>query len=122
MSDPVTPESNPYGSAPQANPYGAPQGNPYANAPGSGKAPLLSILAMASGVIGLLIGISGFGIIFAVAAVVLGHIGQRKEPHGRGFWLAGLITGYLGIVFNLAVIVFLFIFAGALFSLIPLTY
>ena len=30
-----------------------------------------------------------------LAAIVLGHIGYVKEPHARGFSIAGLVLGYL---------------------------
>jgi hypothetical protein len=33
----------------------------------------------------------------SVAAVIAGHMAQRREPLGRAFSQAGLITGYLGL-------------------------
>jgi hypothetical protein len=40
----------------------------------------------------------GLGFLFAVAAVVLGFIGRRREPQAKGFWLTGIILGFVGIV------------------------
>jgi hypothetical protein len=94
MSDPVTPdpvhpESSP--SAPQ--PYAAPS-----------QSPVLSIIAMIAGILGLVIGLFGWGLLFSIGGVVLGHLGQRKERAAKGFWLTGLITGYVGVALNLVVI------------------
>jgi hypothetical protein len=72
--------------------------------------PTLSIISMILGILGLLIGIVGGGLLFSVGGVVLGHLGQRKEPDAKGFWLTGLISGYVGILLNLVVIVVWIIF------------
>lgn len=110
MTDPTAPQSNPYAS----NPYGTPSGSP--------KTPIMSIISMATGVLGILSGIFGIGIVFAIAAVILGHLGQRREPEAKGFWLTGLITGYIGVVINLLVIVLAIVFAGFLFATVPTYY
>ncbi len=72
---------------------------------------------MVCGIAGLLFSLFAFGFLPAVAAVVTGHIAQKREPHARPFWLAGLITGYLGILISvvgaIVVIVFLLIAAAA---------
>jgi hypothetical protein len=47
---------------------------------------------------------------------VLGHLGQRKEPAARGFWLTGLITGYVGILVNIVVIIIWIVFFVAVAS------
>jgi hypothetical protein len=90
MADPIEPV--PQSSA--ANPTTYP----------SGKSPILSILSMIGGILGVLAGVVGSGLLFSVAGVVLGHIGQRKEPEAKGFWLTGLITGYVGVLLNLIVL------------------
>jgi hypothetical protein len=108
------PQPTPYASAP--NPYAT---NPYAaNAPGATKSPVLSIIAMIAGILGLLVGITGWGLLISVAAVVLGHMGQRREKEAKAFWLTGIITGYAGVALNLVVfagiiLVFLFAFSSA---------
>ena len=70
---------------------------PYVAAAPAGKAPILSILSLVGGVVGLLLACCwGAGFLFAVAGVVLGHLGRKREPNGKGLALAGLITGYVG--------------------------
>lgn len=95
---PPASQSASYGSA---APYSA---TPAAGATGDKKT--LSIISMIAGIVGLLGSFTGFGLIASVAAVILGHLGQRREKvAGRGFWLTGLITGYVGIAIALIVIV-----------------
>ena len=38
----------------------------------------------------------GWGLLPAIAAIILGHLAQKKQTYARPFWLTGLITGYLG--------------------------
>jgi hypothetical protein len=94
MTDPVVPEP------------GLNAANPPAPPPAVAKSPALSILALIAGILGVLVGVIGAGFLFSVAGVVLGHLGQHKEPEARGFWLTGLITGYLGVVLNVIVLIF----------------
>jgi len=77
-----------------------PDARPGPDAPSSS----LSISSMILGILGFVIGFVGGGLLFSIGAVVLGHLGQRREPRGRGFWVTGLVTGYVGIMVNLAVI------------------
>jgi hypothetical protein len=52
------------------------------------------------------------GLFIPAAAVVLGFLGRSKEPHARGFWLTGMITGFVGIGLGLAsIIVWVIVFA-----------
>ena len=87
----------PYGQQPaygqQPQPYGAYQ----SPTPPQG----LSIAALITGIAGL-VGVP-FG---SIAGVVLGHLGQKRQPWAKGFWLTGLITGYVGIAFWAIVIIF----------------
>ncbi|TDW29649.1 DUF4190 domain-containing protein [Cryobacterium psychrophilum] len=88
--------------------YGAPA-NPYESNPYTGttakKPPMFSILAMIAGIIGvigspiaILPFVGGFlGLLFPVAGVVLGFLGKKREPTARGFWLTGIISGFVGI-------------------------
>lgn len=78
MSQPVAPE-------PQ---YGAPQ---YATTTAPTKT--LSLISLIAGIVGLF-----FGTIFAIAAIVLGFMGRSREPHAKGFWLTGIILGFVGLV------------------------
>jgi len=102
MTDPTVPDQTPYS---QPIP-------PLAGPPA--PTPTLSIISMILGILGLLIGIVGGGLLFSVGGVVLGHLGQRKEPAARGFWLTGLITGYVGVLVNAIVIIFWIVFFIAL--------
>jgi hypothetical protein len=49
----------------------------------------------------------GFGVFILpqLAAVILGHLALRREPSGRGFAIAGLVMGYLGLVLTVLAIV-----------------
>ena len=85
-------------------PYGAYQ-NPSAGAPQG-----VSIASLICGIAGII------GIPFVpLAAIILGHIGQKNQPYAKGLWLTGLITGYVGLVFYGLIYAFIFIvaFAGA---------
>ena len=104
MTDPTVPEPTPY-SAPI--PPLAGQAAPT---------PTLSIISMIVGILGVLIGFVGGGLLFSVGGVVLGHLGQRREPAARGFWLTGLITGYVGILVNIIVIIVWIVFFIAVAS------
>ena len=93
MTDPTVPDPAPY-SKPIPPGTGA-----------TATSPSLSIISMILGILGVIIGFVGGGLLFSVGGVVLGHLGQRKEPEARGFWLTGLITGYIGILINIIVII-----------------
>ena len=105
----AAPEPTPYAAAPEPTPYAAPganpyaSGNPYAGTPAP-KVAVLSLISMIVGILGVLGFLSGWGILPALAAVVLGHLGQRKEKQAKALWLTGLITGYVGIALNLLVV------------------
>jgi hypothetical protein len=117
MSDPINPDSKPnsapeptpYASAPEPTPYAAPEQSPYASnnayaGAAPAKTPVLSLISLIAGILGILAGFVGWGLLFAIAAVVLGHLGQRKEKAAKGMWLTGLITGYAGILLNVIIL------------------
>ena len=105
-------------TAPPVPPAAAPQQQQaaaYATGPSLPKG--LSITSMVAGIGGLVLSFVGIGFLAAVAAVIFGHIAQKREPYARPFWLTGLITGYVGIglavLFVLLLLPFLLlIFAG----------
>ena len=90
-------------TAAQAPAYGAPYAG-YGTEPAT-KQPILSILALVAGIVGILgapvvfIPIVGgiLGLFIPAAAVILGFLGKSKEPQAKGFWLTGLITGFIGV-------------------------
>jgi predicted lipid-binding transport protein (Tim44 family) len=96
MTDPVNPEPTSY-AAPEPTPYSS-----YNQQPA--KAPVLSIISLIAGILGVLAGFVGWGLLFSIGAVVLGHLGQRKEKAAKGMWLTGLITGYAGVLLNILVL------------------
>lgn len=107
---PAPPAAPQYGAQQQGSPYG----QPYAAAPAQ-KSPVLSIISLITGILGVLISIfGGWGFIFSVAAVVLGFLGRSKESAAKGMWLTGLILGFVGIALSIIwLIIFIMIFASA---------
>jgi hypothetical protein len=97
---------------PQYQP-GQPTGAAYGNYPAqyaTYAAPMqpagLAIASMILGIVGVLFSFFyGFGLFPAIAAIITGHIARKKQPHARGFWLAGLITGYVGLGLCVLVII-----------------
>lgn len=75
------------------------------------KSPVLSIISLISGILGVLTGFFFVGIVFSIAGVVLGFLGKSKEPGAKGMWLTGIITGFVGIL--LFVIVLIVVIAAA---------
>ena len=76
---------------------------PYsAQPPGPPKG--LSITSMVLGIVGIVF--LGIGLLASVAAVITGHIAQRSQPYAKGFWLTGIITGYVGAGLALLFILF----------------
>lgn len=49
--------------------------------------------------------------------VVLGHLGLKREPHGRGMAIAGLVMNYVSLALLLLAVVFLVILVIAGISL-----
>ena len=121
----------PYGQQPQ-QPYGQQPGygqpaygqpapgyaQPYATAPAT-KSPILSILSLVAGIAGIVLNLAfGIGALFGVAAIVLGFIGRTKEPHAKGFWLTGIILGFVSV----AIAIIFWIFWGIFLASLSNTY
>ena len=70
---------------------------PYTGAYTPGPPQGLSIASLACGIGGVVFSFFGFGFLPALAAVITGHLAQKRQPHARGYWLTGLITGYVGL-------------------------
>ena len=66
----------------------------------------LSIASMVCGILALLCCCSGFfGIVLSIGAVVLGVISIKNNYDGKGMAIAGLITGGIGLLFALLMII-----------------
>lgn len=65
----------------------------------------LSLTSMIAGIVGIVLTIFYVGILFDIAAIVLGFLGRSREPSAKGFWLTGLITGFAGLLFSILYIV-----------------
>jgi hypothetical protein len=91
---------------PQPHPgYGAQPG--YAYQPvAAGPAQGLSLASLLVGIGALLLSFASLGFLPAIAAVILGHLGQRRQPYARALWMTGLITGYIAL--GISLIWFLF--------------
>ncbi|WP_439565243.1 DUF4190 domain-containing protein [Microcella sp.] len=99
----VRPDPYAPGPAAPANPS-APQNpsaphNPYAALP-TAPSSTLSVLALVFGIMGLIFSFFLLGLLPAIAGVILGHLGVKREPHARGMAIAGLTTGYVGIAIS----------------------
>lgn len=110
---PATPaSSNPYATPASSNPYARPAtSNPYA-APGTTSAAALagkglSVTSMILGCIGVVLTIVYLGFFPALAAVITGHMAQRRQPAAKAFWITGLITGYLSLVISTILVVWI---------------
>lgn len=121
-------EPPPAASAAPQDPYATPTAPPIAQgaygqpgypppaygAPPTGPPQGLAIASMVCGIVGLLF--FGFGLLISVAAVILGHLAQQRQAYARGFWITGLITGYVGVGLALIVGIFFLFFFVAVFS------
>jgi hypothetical protein len=52
----------------------------------------------------------GLGLFPSIAAVITGHLARKRQPYARGFWIAGLITGYVGLGISLLWIIGIIVF------------
>ena len=90
-------------------------------APNAGPAKpstILSLLSMIGGIVGLVLSCCfGAGILFAVAGIVLGHLGKKKE-NAKGMAMTGLITGYIGAALSILMWILL-LAAPAMLSFLP---
>jgi len=106
------PAQNPYGQNPPAqNPYAQnPYGNPgYPTGPVPGSTSALAIVSMILGIVGVVGGFV-FVALMPIAAIVAGFIARRRirqfQQRGSGMALAGIITGFVGVAFFAAYILF----------------
>ncbi|MCU1414555.1 MAG: hypothetical protein JWN80_1895 [Microbacteriaceae bacterium] len=88
----------------------------------AGPKQILSLISFIAGIAGVLLSaVPVFGFLVAVAGIVLGFMGRKREP-GAPKWMAtvGIITGFvgavLGILFFFLLIILPIIFAASLNS------
>lgn len=77
-------------------------GRPVVVAPPS----TLSITSMILSIAGFLLMSVGIGIFASIAGLITGYMARTREPHARGFWLTGIIAGWVGVGLTLLFIVF----------------
>lgn len=66
----------------------------------------LAIVSLVTGIVGIVFSfVFGLGLLPAIAAIVTGHIALKREPHARGFAIAGVITGYSGLALSILVVI-----------------
>lgn len=95
-----------YGYAPApAYGYGAPL------QPGQTEGTGRSVASMIIGIISI---VGGFALFVPpIIGVILGHMGLKREPNGRGMAIAGLVMNYLSLAFVLLGLVLLTILIAA---------
>lgn len=119
---PPAPEQPAYGAPAYGTPgYAAPAYSPAT--PGAPKT--LSLISMIAGIVGILGSpvvffpiIGGImGLFIPAAAIVLGFLGKKREGvAAKGFWLTGIITGFVGVgiaVLSIVAWIALFALSGA---------
>jgi hypothetical protein len=111
---PNPPRVDPY--APQQVP-GAPTYYPPAYPARTTTTDGLAVAALVTGIVGAFLAFFyALGFLPALAAIITGHIAQRRKNTPKGFWVAGLICGYVGLAISLvwiaAIIVFI-VFAAS---------
>ena len=118
---PAQPEPTPPTTGYPAQAAGTPYGAGAVGAPA--KSPVLSIISLIAGIVGLLgawivvlpiIG-SILGLFIPAAAVVLGVLGKNREPQAaRGMWLTGIILGIVALAIAIIALIFwIVVFAAA---------
>ncbi len=91
---------------PPAAPGLAPAAPGYA--PPGGYAALPPARPMGLALASLILGIGSIVFFFfflslpaGIAAVITGHLAQRRQTYSRALWVTGLVTGYVGILLGL---------------------
>lgn len=94
----------------------SPSGQPYYPMPGYLAAPEPKGLSIASMVLALVSVLFGFTFLLPITALVLGIVGLRREPAGRGMAVAGvIISGLILLVWGILLVV-LFIVGFSVFG------
>jgi len=101
VTPPPAPQPTPYASTVEpTSPAVAFERTPYAAAPAGGKVNVLGIVALVLSILWI-----------SIPAVVCGHIAMKqiktRGESGRGFAIASLILGYIGILLGIVVTIIL---------------
>ena len=107
---------------PPAYAYAPPPGFPPPAYPVKAKANGLALASMILGIVGITVGLCLiFFPVMPILAVVFGHLGLSQTrttgAPGRGYAIAGLVTGYIGIA--LAILWLIALIIGTFTSPIP---
>jgi hypothetical protein len=77
----------------------------------------LSIASLVLGIAGVLGSfIYGIGLFPSIAALITGILGRKRQPHAKGMWLTGIITGSIGIGISIICIIGIIVFFVFVFS------
>jgi hypothetical protein len=78
---------------------------------------------MITGIVGVVFSfVWALGFLPSLAAVITGHLAQRRQPQAKPFWLAGIITGYVGLGISLITLIGVIVGLVALFTRSSLGY
>ena len=125
----VRPEDGPFPASAPVPPMPPPPAYAYAPPPGfppaypvKAKANGLALASMILGIVGITVGLCLiFFPVMPILAVVFGHLGLSQTrttgAPGRGYAIAGLVTGYIGIA--LAILWLIALIIGTFTSPIP---
>lgn len=100
-----------YTAPPTAPPAAPPAAAPYQAGATASPKQSLSLTSFITGIAGLIFSaIPGLGFLAAVAGVILGFIGKKKEPAApRWMWMVGIIAGFVGILLSVVFIALLIV-------------
>jgi hypothetical protein len=108
-----------YAQQPQSygqQPYGQPTYPAAAYAPSAWQPAQPKGFSITSLVLGLVSLLMGFTLLMPIAAIVLGIIGAKKEPAGRGMSITGIVLGGVCLIGWVIGIVLFFVFIAAVAS------
>jgi len=75
-----------------------------------GPTKTLSLISMITGIVGVVS--VGYFLPASIAALILGYMGKKREGQAaRGFWLTGIITGWVGVGLTVVFVGGLILFA-----------
>ena len=74
--------------------------------PEEGGSKVFGIISLVCGILALLCSCCGWvGIVFAVAAIVLGIISINKQEDAKGMAIAGIVCGGIGLIIGIVIVI-----------------